>query len=47
MTGEWFVFHKHEGKNYYLTFGLHGETNDEIYKRIVLACEFDSLPFKL
>ncbi|MBN3762200.1 hypothetical protein [Burkholderia sp. Ac-20365] len=47
MTGESVVFHKHEGKNYYLTFGLHSETNDEIYKRIVLACEFDSLPFKL
>ena len=47
MTGEWVVFHKHEGKNYYLTFGLHSETNDEIYKRIAFACEFDSLPFKL
>lgn len=47
MTGEWVVFHKHEGKNYYLTFGFHNETNDEIHKRIVLACEFDRLPFKL
>lgn len=46
-TGEWVVFHKHEGKNYYLTFGSHSETNDDIYKRIVLACEFDRLPFKL
>jgi len=47
MTGEWLVFHKHEEKNYYLTFGFHSETNDEIHKRVVLACEFDSLPFKL
>lgn len=47
MTGEWVVFHKHEDKNYYLTFGSHSEANDEIYKRVVLACEVDSLPFKL
>jgi len=47
MTGEWIVFHKHEGKNYYLTLGSHSETNDEIHKRVALACEFDSLPFKL
>ena len=47
MTGEWVVFHKHEGANYYLTFAFHTETNDEIYKRVVTACEFDNLPFRL
>lgn len=47
MTGEWVVFHKHEGANYYLTFAFHTETNDEIYKRVVTACEFDDLPFRL
>lgn len=47
MTGEWVVFHKHEGLNYYLTFALHTEPNDEIYKRILIACEFDNLPFRL
>lgn len=47
MTGEWVVFHKHEEKNYYLTFASHRETNDEIYKRVALGCEFDKLPFKL
>jgi len=47
MTGEWLVYHKHEGKNYYLTFAAHRETNDEIHQRVVLACEFDSFPFKL
>lgn len=47
MTGEWVVFHKHEGANYYLTFASHVETNDEIYKRVVTACEFDNLPFRL
>jgi hypothetical protein len=47
MTGEWVVFHKHEGENYYLTFAFHTETNDEIYKRVVIACEFDDLPFRV
>lgn len=47
MTGEWVVFHKHEGANYYLAFASHTETNDEIYKRVVTACEFDNFPFRL
>ena len=47
ITGEWVVFHKHEGANYYLTFALHTETNDEIHKRVVIACEFDNLPFRV
>lgn len=47
MTGEWVVFHKHDGVNYYLTIAIHGETNDQIHKRVVFACEFDNLPFKL
>ena len=47
MTGEWVVFHKHEGANYYLTYAFHTETNDAIHKRVVTACEFDDLPFRL
>ena len=47
MTGEWVVFYKHEGANYYLTFAFHTETNDEIHKRVVIACEFDNFPFYL
>lgn len=47
MTGEWVVFHKYDGANYYLTIAFHGETNDQIHKRVVLACEFDNLPFRL
>ena len=47
MTGEWVVFHKHEGANYYLTFASHTEKNDEIHKRVVTACDFDNLPFRL
>lgn len=47
MTGEWVVFHKHEGVNFYLTLASHGESNEEIYERVVLACSFDGFPFKL
>lgn len=47
VTGEWVVFHKHEGANYYLTYAFHSEANDEIHKRVVVACEFDHLPFRL
>lgn len=47
MTGEWVVFHKYEGANYYLTFAFHTETNDEIHERVIAACEFDNLPFRL
>lgn len=40
MTGEWIVFQKHQGKNYYLTFGLHAN-DDWIYRHVNLAIEFD------
>lgn len=47
LTGEWLVFHKHEGRNYYLALAFHGESNNEIHEKIMLACSFDNLPFKL
>lgn len=47
MTGEWIVFHKHNSQNYYLTLAFHGESNSDIHKKILLACDFDQLPFKL
>ncbi len=47
MTGEWLVFHKHEGQNYYLTLANHGEPNKKIYERVIFACKFDVLPFCL
>lgn len=47
VTGEWVVFHKYQGNYYYLTLASHDEANDEIYKRVKLACEFDDLPFSL
>ena len=33
-TGEWIVFAKHEGENYYLTLAYHGEDNAEILNRL-------------
>lgn len=47
MSGEWVVFHKHNDQNYYLTIASHKESNDEIYKRVSLACEIDKLPFSI
>lgn len=45
LTGEWVVFHKHEGVNYYLTIGFHQEPPENIFQRAVLACEVDGFPF--
>jgi len=40
LTGEWIVFKKHEGKNYYLVLAEHG--NDELISNYVrLAYEMD------
>ena len=44
MTGEWVVFHKHDGNNYYLTLAAHDEGDERIYERVLLACEFDHFP---
>jgi hypothetical protein len=47
LTGEWVVFHRHEGRNYYLTLASHEEANEAIHERVVLACDFDKFPFKV
>ena len=47
MTGEWIVFHKYNGENFYLTMAFHGETNEQIYQKVAYACQFDKLPFQL
>lgn len=46
LTGEWLVFAKHDGKNYYLCLGTHGVGNDFIYNRIMEHCvkDFPELP---
>ena len=47
ITGEWVMFHKHEGVNYYLTFAFHEEPNDGIYNRVVKAYRLDNFPSRL
>ncbi len=39
ITGEWIIFAKHEGKNFYLTVGLHGEDDAVIYERVMKWCK--------
>mgnify|MGYP000305296353 CR=1 FL=1 len=47
LTGEWIVFHQHEGQNYYLTLASHRESNETIYQNVKLACEIEKYPFEL
>ena len=44
MTGEWIVFQKYEGKNYYLTLASHQEEDNEIYKRVCMTYDMN-FPF--
>jgi hypothetical protein len=34
MTGDWIIFAKHEGRNFYLGLGTHEESGDAIYQRL-------------
>jgi hypothetical protein len=38
LTGEWIVFAKHEGANYYLCISLHTSGDDAIYQQIQQVC---------
>ncbi|TOB14942.1 hypothetical protein CGK10_24165 [Vibrio parahaemolyticus] len=38
VTGEWIVYAKYEGKNYYLCTGIHSVDDKSIYSRIVDNC---------
>ncbi len=44
ITGEWIIFAKHEGRNYYLTLASHKEGDQNIYNRIVNYCS-SQFPF--
>jgi hypothetical protein len=46
LTGEWIVFLRHEGKNYYLCCNTHGAGDQFIYDRIMEHCvrDFPDLP---
>jgi hypothetical protein len=44
MTGEWIVFARQDGMNYYLTLGTHLEGDEAIRKRVMACCgEFPEL----
>lgn len=38
ITGEWVIFAKHDGKNYYLALNTHGAGDQFIYDRIMEHC---------
>jgi hypothetical protein len=44
LTGQWIVFAKHEGRNYYLAVASHKENYQELYDRIVESCK-EEFPF--
>ena len=41
ISGEWIVFQVHNGKNYYLTLAAHDEGDENIFKRVRDAYDFD------
>lgn len=44
LTGEWLVFAKHEGKNYYLSLGKHNSGDDLLRSQIDAVC-LQEFPF--
>jgi hypothetical protein len=38
LTGEWIVYAKHNGRNYYLTLGAHGD-DQRILQRVRACCD--------
>lgn len=46
LTGEWIIFKKYHGKNYYLTIATHNEADETIYERVKAVYELD-FPFLL
>lgn len=43
LTGEWLIYKKYQGKNYYLCLAKHDEGDKNIYKNKVLPC-LDDFP---
>ena len=41
ISGEWIIFQKYSGKNYYLTLAAHDEGDENIYGRICDAYDLD------
>ncbi|WP_221899383.1 hypothetical protein [Xanthomonas sp. GW] len=44
LTGEWLIFAKHEGKNYYLSLGKHNSGDDLLRSQINAVC-LQEFPF--
>ena len=44
LTGEWIVYARHEGRNYYLCLARHDEEDATIFDRIKNGC-VDEFPF--
>lgn len=47
LTGEWIIFAKYDGENYYLCMSYHGEGDQRIANRIRTGCipQFDFIKF--
>lgn len=45
LTGEWIVFAKHEGQNYYLSLATHDKTTHEDLRRNIDAICCPEFPF--
>jgi hypothetical protein len=46
LTGEWIIFARHDGKNYYLCLNTHEAGDQFVYDRIMEHCvrDFPGLP---
>jgi len=44
LTGEWIIYSKYNGKNYYLTLAEHNEGDEKVFNRIKDYC-FSEFPF--
>ena len=45
LTGEWIVFAKHEGQNYYLTLATHDKTTHEHERQLIENICYGEFPF--
>ncbi|MPX98030.1 hypothetical protein EHW61_15455 [Salinivibrio sp. VYel6] len=41
LTGEWIVFVKHKSQNYYMCIDSHANDDQNVYDKVILACEKD------
>jgi hypothetical protein len=44
MTGDWIIFAKHEGRNFYLGLGTHDDDDEALYQRLRQGSEWE-FPF--